>query len=236
MTLRWLGQSGYLLRDEKTVLCIDPYLSDAVNRAANRPRLFPPPVRPEELWADAVICTHNHLDHLDVDAISRMQKDAMTFYAPSDCQATLIKVGVRHYVPFDEENLAYVGGFCLKAVFANHTIPAIGILVEYHNRILYFTGDTYYHEKLREIRCDALFVCINGRLGNMNVSDAIRLIAEIQPKVAVPNHYGMFESNTENPENFQVPQRFIMELGREYKLEEIIQGGKNGQRKGFRTV
>lgn len=85
MKIKWLGQSGYLLSDGETTICIDPYLSDAVNRIAGRPRMVDVPIRPEDLRADAVICTHNHVDHVDPDAIPHMHKEQMTFYAPSDC-------------------------------------------------------------------------------------------------------------------------------------------------------
>ena len=65
MNIRWIGQSGYILSDGNTTVCIDPYLSDAVNRVAGRKRLVPCVISPENVCADAIICTHNHLDHLD---------------------------------------------------------------------------------------------------------------------------------------------------------------------------
>ena len=65
--IEWIGQAGYILSDSNTTICIDPYLSDVVNRVANRPRMVAAPFAPEELKADAVICTHNHLDHVDID-------------------------------------------------------------------------------------------------------------------------------------------------------------------------
>ena len=72
MTVRWLGQSGYAIAAGGTRLLLDPYLSDAVERVAGRPRLVPAPLRPQQVRADAVICTHDHLDHLDVDAAAAM--------------------------------------------------------------------------------------------------------------------------------------------------------------------
>lgn len=218
MKIKWLGQSGYLLSDGKTTICIDPYLSDAVNRIAGRPRMEGIPIRPEDLRADAVICTHNHVDHLDPDAIPRMHKEQITFYAPSDCAQALKELGVTQYVPFDEGAEAIVGGFLLEAVFADHTVPAIGVVVTYEGKRLYFTGDTYYNPRLAKVTCDLLFVCINGKLGNMNVSEAIRLTQEIKPKLAIPNHYSMFASNTEDPERFAVPNRFVMEFDKDYEI------------------
>ena len=223
LNIRWIGQSGYLLRDGTAAICIDPYLSDAVNRAAGRPRMVPAPIEPENLQADAVICTHNHLDHLDRDAIPRMQK-AMLFCAPRDCQRVLRELGVRRYQPFDEGERVQLGGFTLEAVFADHTVPAVGVLVRHEGNTLYFTGDTYYHPRLKEVQCDCLFVCINGRLGNMGVLDAVRLTKEIKPRLAIPNHYGMFESNTENPKHYteRIEQGKILEFNQTYHITELL--------------
>ena len=48
----------------------------------------------EVLKSDIVICTHNHLDHVDIDAIPLMKKDNMLFLAPSDAENTLLECGV----------------------------------------------------------------------------------------------------------------------------------------------
>ena len=125
LTIRWLGQSGYILSGGGTVICIDPYLSDIVNEAAGRPRAREIPVCPEDLRADVLICTHNHLDHVDKGAIPFMKKDKMMFCAPSDCEETLKQLGVTHYTAFDEGAKVKVGGFEISAVFADHTVPAV---------------------------------------------------------------------------------------------------------------
>lgn len=69
MKIRWIGQSGYVIKTDTTEIILDPYLSDAVNRIVGRPRLVEPPIEPEKIRADAVICTHNHLDHLDIISV-----------------------------------------------------------------------------------------------------------------------------------------------------------------------
>lgn len=218
LKIRWIGQSGYILNDGKKTICIDPYLSDVVGRIANRPRMVKAPFSAENLCADAVICTHNHLDHVDIDAIPLMKKDDMMFFSPTDCEKALYELGVTKYTPFDIGMSYKVGEFEIKAVFSDHTVPSVGVVITYGDTAMYFTGDTYYNDKLSENKCDILFVCINGKLGNMNVDEAKKLVDKINPSIAVPNHYGMFESNTENPERFDVPNRFIMEFDREYEV------------------
>lgn len=226
MKITWLGQSGYILRDEKTEICIDPYLSDIVNKVAGRERMVACPIEPENLKSDVLICTHNHLDHLDSEAISGMDLSTKVFYAPSDCMDPLSKLGVVNKFAFDEGDTVQIGEFELKAVFADHSVPAIGLIVKHSGKILYFSGDTYYNEKLEELKnckVDYMFICINGQLGNMNVDEAVKLTKIIKPKVGIPNHYGMFASNTEDPNNYtaQIENSFEMEFNREYSLEEI---------------
>ena len=69
-----------------------------------------------------------------------------------------------------------------------------------------------------------MFICINGRLGNMSVDDAIKLTKIINPKVGIPTHYGMFESNTEDPKNYTSKLKcgFEMEYNRSYSILEVI--------------
>lgn len=220
MKIKWLGQSGYILSDGETSICIDPYLSDVVNKVANRPRTRKVPTEPQNLNVDGVICTHNHLDHIDTDAIPLMDK-SIVFYAPTDCKEKLEELGVEKYSEFDEGTKYKIGDFEIEATFADHTVPAVGVLVRYKGETLYFSGDTYYNEKLEDIKCDIMFVCINGRLGNMNVSEAVTLAEKINPRLAVPNHYDMFESNSEDPSKFtdNLDFGFEMEFDREYEVK-----------------
>lgn len=219
LKIKWIGQSGYILKDDKTEICIDPYLSDVVNKVAGRPRMVPLPFLPDELTSDVVVCTHDHLDHIDIDAIPLMKKENMLFLAPSDCEEKLKELGALNFESFDEGKTFKIGDFTLTAVFAEHTVSSVGVLVEYEGEVLYFSGDTYYNEKLENIKCDYMFVCINGKLGNMDVVDAMALTEKISPSLAIPNHYGMFESNTEDPEKFAVDNRFIMEYNVEYEVK-----------------
>ncbi len=90
--------------------------------------------------------------------------------------------------------------------------------------MFYISGDTLYSPAFAvQVRAlaaqplDAAFVCINGRLGNMNATDAAALVAQLQPRVAVPMHYGLFAGNTADPFvaacRTQGQQTRLMEIG-----------------------
>ena len=95
-----------------------------------------------------------------------------------------------------------VGDFNITAVFADHTVEAFGLIVKAEGKTLYFSGDTLFNEKLfgiAEYKPDYTFICINGRLGNMNVKEALITAEKIGAAVNIPNHYDMFLSNSEDP-------------------------------------
>lgn len=226
MKIKFLGQSGYVLKTEKTEIIIDPYLSDSVNRVAGRPRTLPIPIMPEGINCDAVICTHNHLDHLDLDTVKNIN-NGQFFITTNEGKTELGKLGKTNVEALDTDESITVGDFEITAVFADHTVEAFGLIVKAENKILYFSGDTLYNKKLFDIAeyaPDFTFVCINGRLGNMNVDEALIVAKKIGAKVNIPNHYDMFASNSEDPCAFtnQITNGFIMEFNKEYDVENIL--------------
>ena len=225
MKITWIGQSGYLLRSGETTILIDPYLSDAVERVANRPRMVPAVLEPEKINVDAVFCTHDHLDHLDPDAIAQMP-DTNTFYTTCGGAIHLQSLGKSRVYPMKEGERIQLGSFLITAVFADHTVEAVGLVVEAEGKKLYFSGDTLFNEKLFEMAdygLDAAFLCINGKLGNMNLEEALVVAEKINAKVNIPNHYGMFASNTADPYAFtsRLSNGFVMEYGTEYDFNEV---------------
>ena len=222
MTIRFLGQSGYLIKTENSEIVIDPYLSDSVNRIVGRPRLLPIPIKPSDISCDAVICTHDHLDHLDPDTITEMTSKQL-FITTNGGKEKLKASGKENVIAINEGESVKLGDFEVTAVFADHTVEALGLIVKAESKTLYFSGDTLYNERLFDIAKyspDVTFICINGRLGNMNVEEALITAKKIGAKLNVPNHYDMFASNSEDPHLFAdfIDGGFIMEFDREYQL------------------
>ena len=156
-----------------------------------------------------------------------MRPEERMFYAPSDCLEHLRQLGAVRVASFDEGAVVTAGKFTLEAVFALHSVPAVGVFVTYEGKRLWFSGDTLYDSRLEQMaqrRPDVVFLCINGKLGNMNVDEAVRLAGLMEGSVAVPAHYGMFASNTEDPQKFtsRVENSFEMGYNREYTIETLL--------------
>ena len=205
----WLGQGGFKLYDGTTTIWIDPYLSDMVERLEGIKRLVQPPFRAEDVnrtvRPDLYLITHDHIDHLDVDALSAMNKTDIPFAAPTSCVDKLVALGVDRadITPFNRGDGLTAGSFTFEAVYAKHTEDSIGVVVTQDGMRAYFTGDSEFDARTGAgFTCDVLFTCINGRWGNMGIPDALQLAERVQAKLAIPHHYGMFAENTADPVPF----------------------------------
>lgn len=223
MIIRFLGQSGYVIQTEQAQIIIDPYLSDSVNRVAGRPRMLPIPIQPSDISCDAVICTHDHLDHLDPDTVSLIPNQQL-FITTSGGKEKLKSLGKECVLDIQVGESVKMKDLEITAVFADHTVDAFGLIVKAEGQTLYFSGDTLFNEKLFEIKRffpDVVFLCINGKLGNMNAAEALTVAEKIGAPINVPNHYDMFASNSEDPHLFSdhIKGGFIMDFDRSYRLE-----------------
>lgn len=214
MNITWLGQSGYLLEHEGQRLVMDPYWSDIVERHEGLRRLMPPPCPLASLSPNALLITHNHLDHFDPETVTQIARDF------PECQlvgpASVMEHGKR--VGFSESRLLPIapgetvrfGQIAINATPARHSDPtAVGFIIRAGDITFWFSGDSVYFPELspavRQLAGqppDLAFVCINGRLGNMNLHEAAKLVAELKPRLAIPMHYGMFAENTADPDEF----------------------------------
>lgn len=90
--------------------------------------------------------------------------------------------------------------------FAKHTEDSIGLIFQRrYSGGIYFTGNTEYTPDLLGVKDKMpaiLFVCINGKLGNMSYKDAAKLAIQLGIKIVFQSHYGIFAEKSENPDNF----------------------------------
>lgn len=207
LEITWIGQGGYVLRLGEKVLCIDPYLSNSMARDGKFERLLPIPFKPQDLKADMVICTHDHIDHLDEATILGTNMNDILYGGPDSCIKHYREIGIpeKNLVPINRGQIYELGKARIHGVFAQHTEDSIGIVVEYQEARIYITGDSLFDEKLLEVKKlepNILICCINGRLGNMNYTEAAKLAIDLDVEVAIPSHYGMVAENTEDPGKF----------------------------------
>ncbi len=226
----WIGQAGYIIKTTRgRVLIIDAYLSGGDTR------MIPPPIEPEEIKCDLYLTTHNHIDHTDLKSIEKIPKgNVETFVGPRNVVASLTKLGIdkrriREVNVGEEVNhkgIRVRGTFCIPT--DETVLDSEGYIITTEDGInIYHTGDTGFHDFLFYLSrhpIDVMLVCINGGMGNMGIDEAVKLTRLLRPKLVIPNHYGMFEANTADPNLFRTrllatgaePPCQILRVGEKY--------------------
>lgn len=209
MKITWMTQGSFLFETGGTRILADPYMSDCLE-AQGVKRMVAYPLSFQELSPDMLICTHDHLDHLDpetVEKIATLYPDCL-MAGPASCFNHFKQLGV------DEKrcrlmlcgNTFEFKGVKITPVPAYHSDPeAVGIILEAEGKKIYLTGDSLYGELLFNeftANCDLVLICINGRLGNMSIEEALQVVKKLKPASALPMHYGLFAENTADPESF----------------------------------
>ena len=215
LALWWLGQSGYVFKTSYGLtIAIDPCLSGKMEGTPEEfPRLFPPPMLPGELKVDVLFITHTHEDHLDLAVLAGRDKESMpTVVCPpsvarrtdeagiKDCDIRTLPAGKSESL----DGLQSTATFCIPN--EESVLDSVGFVIKFEDGItVYHTGDTDFHPLLYYLSrfdIDLLMPPINGKYGNMEKHGAAELTRYLRPKVVIPQHYGMFALNNENPHDF----------------------------------
>jgi L-ascorbate metabolism protein UlaG (beta-lactamase superfamily) len=214
MKATWLGQSGYLLESEGQRLLVDPFYSDIIEQKQGLKRLMQPPIPIEKLDPSVIFITHDHIDHFDPIALPKIH--ALYPNIPIIGPESVMKKAQEYHFfssvlkPIEKGKTIKKGHFKITAAAAYHGDPfSVGCVIEVEGKNIFYSGDTLLTDTLfEEIKAvskrpfDLVFIIINGRLGNMTVQEAIELTSKLNPKLAIPMHYGMFAENTEDPSIF----------------------------------
>ena len=164
---------------------------------------------------DVLLCTHDHLDHIDPDTLDHYLKTpGCLVFAPIGGYKKLRSLyGPIHNYIWTTPGLRWTEGeISLRALPASHSDPdAVGYILSAEGKNYYITGDTIYHESifaaLPDLPLEAVFLPINGVGNNMNAADASDFALRTGAKYAVPLHFGLFDSLS--PETFTHPNRVI---------------------------
>jgi L-ascorbate metabolism protein UlaG (beta-lactamase superfamily) len=219
--LTWYGQSSYKIvtPSGKTVL-IDPWLDNPVN-----------PDGKKELEAlddvSLILVTHGHFDHLaDATKIAENNPTAM-LVSTLDLGKAMVKYMKFPEGQFNMGTAGFPGGeiSLLDGEVKVGFVPAIhgngvetedgnlqeaGIAVGFVVSIkdgprFYHTGDTDLFTDMKLVnefgKIDAMLVCIGDRftMGPDRAAEAVKLV---NPKMAIPNHYGTFSILSGTPDAF----------------------------------
>lgn len=207
MKITWLGQAGLLLQTKNTTIMVDPYFSDSVGkRNPQKHRRVDAPSWAWDLRPDILLITHDHADHMDMETLPHfLRQDAekpITVLSSYNTYMAVKELGGPHnYVLLNRHSVWTEGGVTVYAVKAEHSdLTAVGFIVDDGERTYYIAGDTLYnYDVIDDVLAlcadgpDVAFVPVNGVGNNMNMADAEDFCADVNAKITVPLHCGLFD-------------------------------------------
>ena len=155
--------------------------------------------------ADIIFITHSHYDHYSPLDIKKVIKDNTIVVCPKDVKEELLKLNINNIIEvvpnkdYEVLNIKFktIPAYNINKNFHPKENNWVGYLINYNNVKYYIAGDTDITEENKNIICDVAFVPIGGTF-TMDYKEAASLINEIQPKIAVPTHYGLIVGNKDD--------------------------------------
>jgi L-ascorbate metabolism protein UlaG (beta-lactamase superfamily) len=172
--IEWLGHASFRIRDG-LVIYIDPWQLEG----------GPP--------ADVILVTHGHRDHLSPEDIAKIAGPDTVYVCSASCSAEV--TGTVHAV--NPGDVVELGGAHIEVVPAyntnkpNHPKEAghVGYIIDIGGRRIYHAGDTDVIPEMDSIRCDVALLPMGGTY-TMDAAEAAQAVARINPRVAIPMHWG----------------------------------------------
>lgn len=233
VALHWLGQAGFAVQGSGRLVLIDPYLSDSLAEKYpggefNHSRRMPSPLAPTAArGVDAVLCTHQHADHMDPGTLPGIAaaSPGCTFVVPRAEKDFALSLGVpelRLRTMDNGETLPLEARLQVDAIAAAHEDLArndkgqllhLGYILTIGGLRIYHSGDCIPYdgleEALRASAADVALMPVNGRdqyrtshgiIGNFHLEEAIRICRNTGIPLLFCHHWGLFDFNTIDPQ------------------------------------
>jgi L-ascorbate metabolism protein UlaG (beta-lactamase superfamily) len=198
--LTYVGHSTVLVELDGLRLLTDPVLRPRVAHIVRGRGVAKPGALGE---VDVVLISHVHHDHFDPASL-RMIDGRFALVVPRGARKAAARLGRGHVTELGVGQSVRVRGLGLTATYAAHRkgrlfdrqTEAIGFVIDGTQRI-YFAGDTDVFPAMRELRTrlDVALLPVSGwgptlGPGHLDPDRAAEALALIEPRVAVPIHWG----------------------------------------------
>jgi L-ascorbate metabolism protein UlaG (beta-lactamase superfamily) len=243
-----LGHATVLLRKHKLNILIDPVWASFVGPLGllgpRRQRPMPPLSSLPKI--DIVLISHDHYDHLDLQALRELCRQhnpliltglgVGRFIRSKIASARVVELGWWGTYVHEDHRFTFVPAqhFSGRSFWMNNTLWG-GFIAESEGETFYYVGDSGYQEEIvqaiarRFPRIDLALIPIGSyepyeylRTYHLSPEDAVRMFAKLPVRKAFAVHFATFRLSIENAErqinDFMAARRLLEERAHDFIL------------------
>lgn len=147
--------------------------------------------------ADFILITHSHYDHFSEEDIQKVRNKNTTILITEDLipkvnsndYKNIVKVEPFQIYEFKDIKIETIPAYNINKQFHPRENNWVGYILTINQNKYYVAGDTDITKENKSVKCDVAFVPVGGTY-TMDAKEAVTLVNEIKPKIAVPIHYG----------------------------------------------
>ena len=166
--------------------------------------------------ADIVLLSHEHFDHLSKEDLDKVLFPGTSILASPLCRDGLQGTKVKEIHFLDPGGKHTVGKVSIEAVpaynlnkfrepgkaFHPQGEKRLGFLITMDGTTIYYAADADFIPEMKSIKCDIALLPVSGTYV-MTAEEAAEAAAAINPKIAVPMHYGAIVGSDEDARKFK---------------------------------
>jgi L-ascorbate metabolism protein UlaG (beta-lactamase superfamily) len=186
--LHWFGHASFRIRHKGTIIYIDPWKL---------------PEAPQD--ATVVLVSHAHHDHYSPPDIAKVKGCETELLAPVDVvdgegSGQVLLPGLT--IAVGPVRITGVAAYNPHKQFHPKDRKWVGFLIELGGRRLYYAGDTDLTEEMRALgQVDVALLPVGGTY-TMNAEEAAQAVRHLQPRIAIPCHWGDIVGQRSDAEKF----------------------------------
>ncbi len=198
--ITWLGHDGFKLKKDKMVVYVDPFRLTSTMEPA-----------------DVVCVTHEHFDHMSPDDLKKVVTARTTVLTIAACAEALKAVHPKAVREVKAGDKVDVAGLTVEVVpaynmnkfrspgnpFHPQADGKVGFVLGLGGIRIYHAGDTDDIPEMTTLKgVDVALLPVSGTYV-MTAAEAVKACNTIQPKLAIPMHYGAIVGSAVDAEAFR---------------------------------
>ncbi len=189
--IKWLGHASFLIEQNNCIIYIDPWK-----------------INPYLPKSDIILITHEHFDHCSKPDIEKILKPDTIIITNNYSAENLAGIKAKIQILHPEESITIknitiqtVPAYNINKPFHPKIMQGLGFIIETSFGKVYHCGDTDLIPEMKNIKSDIALLAVSGTYV-MTAKEAAESAKIINPKVAIPMHYGDIVGSLKDAEEF----------------------------------